>query len=116
MRDNLAMTDRDDRQARFLEIEESIKFMQQRLDQGQGNVTMAMCRLSLSMSNDLLAMAEANERDRESLSLARALIGQHLIDNGPCDDAPDYEDGEYEPCDDEHCSYCALCVSEFGHD
>ena len=64
----LSMTERDERRARFLEIEESIGFMQRRLDQGQGNVTMAMCRLSLSMSKDLLAMVESSEVDREHMA------------------------------------------------
>ncbi len=110
------MSERDESQVRLQEIEESIRFMQQRLDQGQGNMTMAMCRLSLNMSKDLMAMAVASEKDRKSLKLARALMAQHMMDNGPCSDAPDCDVDEYVPCEDEHCSYCAMCVSEFGHD
>ncbi len=65
------------------------------------------------MIKDVAAELEASGRDRESLALARSLIGQHLSDNGPCDDAPDMYGDDYERCD-ESCTYCAMCVSEFG--
>ena len=36
------------------EIRESVRFMRRRLEEGQGDVTSAMCRLSLQMSEKLL--------------------------------------------------------------
>ncbi len=73
----------DVRKHSLSEIEESITFMRRRLESGYGDRADSLCRLSLTMSEQLLAMAVGKASTRE---LIDAL--QKRQDFCMCDDWP----------------------------
>lgn len=60
-------------------VRESIRYMQRRLDSGQGGVASAMCRLSLSMSKRLLAALDLDRQEIDRLKTEASAVKLHNL-------------------------------------